>query len=115
MARSTLIQTARLIAIGLLLGSVANAAVVQVGDYGLGEAGTVGPGADSFVPLVDSSTANDGAANNITHFQGGGSGWNVDLVTSGLARAGVDRSSGACAGRVRELRVGNHRSLLRIG
>jgi hypothetical protein len=65
MARSTLIQTARLIAIGLLLGSVANAAVVQVGDYGLGEPGTVGPEADYFVPLVDSSTANDGAANNI--------------------------------------------------
>ena len=88
MARSTLIQTARLIAIGLLLGSVANAAVVQVGDYGLGEAGTVGPEASHFVPLVDSSTANDGAANNITYFQGGGSGWNVDLVTSGLAAPG---------------------------
>lgn len=70
-------------ALGLgMLGSAANATVVLVGNYGLGEAGSVGA-PPSYLNLQDSA----GTANNFTYFQSPG-GQTTAIATTGLAAPG---------------------------
>lgn len=65
-----------------MVGSAANATVVLVGNYGLGEAGSVGV-APTYLNLQDSA----GTANNFTYFQSPG-GQATGIENAGLAAPG---------------------------
>ena len=77
-------NTLKLILAGTLLTGAAQAAITQVANYQLGEAGSVGATAP-YAPLQDSITTDAYGANNIASFNGGST---TALVTTGLSATG---------------------------